>query len=54
MHLATALTVIAVAVVAVMMVGAGADVIAILVSSALVLTFMMLHQDGNTVSAPEL
>ncbi len=52
MHLATALTVIAVAVVAVMMVGAGADVIAILVSSALVLTFMMLHQDEDRPSAP--
>lgn len=52
LQLVTALTVIAVSVVSALMVGAGLDLIAILIASALVLTFLMLHQEDERPPAP--
>ncbi|RXR31030.1 sensor histidine kinase [Sphingobium fluviale] len=54
LQLSTALTVIAVSVGAMLMVGAGLDVVAILIATALVLTFLMLHQEDERLPPPAL
>ena len=52
LQLVTALAVIAVSVGSALIVGAGLDLIAILIASALVLTFLMLHQDDERPPVP--
>ncbi|MDQ4419628.1 ATP-binding protein [Sphingobium sp. DEHP117] len=52
LQLATALTVILVSIGAALIVGAGLDVIAILVASSLVLTFLMLHPEEEHIAPP--
>lgn len=52
LQLVTALAVIAVSVGSALVVGAGLDLIAILIASALVLTFLMLHQDDERPPVP--